>query len=296
MPVVLFSEEGGLGDGDPVIGQPGTGTSIPFGLEAHFRYNGLTLNDRSVVDKYRIISIDGLDDPDIRDSREENPAYHGETPYGSFYGGRTLAMNGRIEAYSIHKLRDMQQALRASLVNLHEELPLYFLTGDPSVDHFINCKKFSKNQWGEEQRSNKNYFRDFLITFRASNPRFLRNNSKTVTFSPSQEAQISNVGNFFAEPIIRLTGPLNSIGFNISYPDGEQEYFALKSSVIIGAGQYYQIDIARNSIVDQTGANKFPDLDFDSDWIHLHPGTTTITNDSTSGSGTISFTYRDTWI
>src|SRR5687767_15110427 len=98
MPVVLWQEQTGFGDGDPVVSLPGSGLAIPRGLEAVFKYGDLVLNDRTKIDKYRITQIDGLDDPDVRDSRDVNPGSHGETPHAAFYGGRTLALNGRIEA------------------------------------------------------------------------------------------------------------------------------------------------------------------------------------------------------
>lgn len=179
-PTVLYAEESGLGDGDPAVSVAGTGESVPRGVEAVFSYNGLLLNDRTVIDKFRIISIDGLDDADVRDTRDINPGDHGETPGGAYYGGRTIAIQGRVEAYELHKLRDMQQALRSAFADLSEEKRFYFLTGDPSTDHYISCKKFSKNQWGEEQKHQNHFFRDFLITLRASNPRFLKHQTKTV--------------------------------------------------------------------------------------------------------------------
>jgi hypothetical protein len=184
MPVVLLpqSSEGaeysyGLED----VTASGTGAAVPRGVEAEFEYNGFHFNDTSTVDKYRVISIDGLDDADVRDSREENPAEDGETPYDSFYGGRTLAFTGRVEAYRLHKLRDMQQSIRTAFSDISQEKPLYFLTGDANWDHYINCKKSSKLQWGDEQKHQNQFFRDFVITVRASNPRFLRNIEKVYT-------------------------------------------------------------------------------------------------------------------
>jgi hypothetical protein len=184
-PVVLYSEETGLGLGDPDLALEGTGRSVPRGIEAQFEYNGLILNDRTVIDKYRIMQIDGLDDADVRDSRDENPGQHGETPNFALYGGRTIAITGRIEAYSLAKLRDMQQALRTAFQDISEEKKLNFLTGSTSTDHYISCKKFSKNQWGEEQKDKHVFFRDFVITLRASDPRFYSRSQITSSVFPN---------------------------------------------------------------------------------------------------------------
>src|SRR5438128_636155 len=121
MPVTLFSHISGLGEGHPIGATLGTATSVPRGLEAIFSYGDLIFNDTSSIDKYRVLQIDGLDDADVRDSREEVPSGHGEFPLNAYYGGRTLAFNGRIEAYTQLKLRNMQQGLRSAFVDLTEK-------------------------------------------------------------------------------------------------------------------------------------------------------------------------------
>lgn len=182
-PILLYSEDISdlsKGEGDPDLSVAGTGESVPYGVECLFEYNGLILNDRSVIDKYRIIRIEGLDDADVRDSRENNPSEHGETAYQAFYGGRTIILEGRVEAYELHKLRDMQEALRTAFNEL-EEKPLVFNRQNATLDHFIECRKSQKIQWSEEQRHLNHFFRDFQITLRASNPRFRRSQLKTAT-------------------------------------------------------------------------------------------------------------------
>ena len=170
-PILLPPVEQGLASGDPLIALEGTGTSAPQGLEALLEYNGIYLHDRSTIDKIRIVDLDGFQDADIRDTREVNPQDHGETPFDAFYGGRTLTIAGRIEAHNVKKLRDMQQALRTAFLDL-EEKPLIIRTGSLDTDVYINCKKVSALQ-GRESQSNFVFYRDFLLTLRASNPRFL---------------------------------------------------------------------------------------------------------------------------
>jgi hypothetical protein len=171
MPIVLPKITPGLGSGDPDQALVGSGESMPPGLEAILEYEGLYLGDTHVVDKIRVNEIAGLDDADVRDSREANPAAHGETPFDAYYGGRTLVITGRIEAYSLQKLRDIQQALRQAFSEL-EEKPLIFRTGNWDRDVMIWCRKINPIQMREIQQ-NFNYYRDFQVTVRASNPRFL---------------------------------------------------------------------------------------------------------------------------
>lgn len=99
--------------------------SYPRGVEAVFEFNGLILNDRRRPDCYRITEITGLDDPDIRDTREENPDREGETIFQSLYSGRTVTLKGRIEAGSVDELRWMEYKLQDAFDDLNTEYPLH---------------------------------------------------------------------------------------------------------------------------------------------------------------------------
>ena len=110
----LLTSPVGLGTGAPDEGLPGTRLSGPRGIESVIEYNRLYMNVREWVDTYLVTTIGGLDDADIRDQREVNPGFHGETPFLSYYGGRTITLNGKVISKSLFKLRDMQQALRQS--------------------------------------------------------------------------------------------------------------------------------------------------------------------------------------
>jgi hypothetical protein len=150
----------------------GTGHARPGGVESVFEYNGALLNVRDWYDTFIITSIDGLGDADVRDSRDVNPGRHGETYFNAYYGGRTIVISGKIRAFSLSKLRDMQQGLKQIFGNLSQESPLYIRTGDINRDVFIYCKKSAPIAMAEAQ-TNFEYTREFQITLRASNPRFL---------------------------------------------------------------------------------------------------------------------------
>lgn len=251
------------------------------------------------------MNIDGLDDPDVRDDREDNAATHGETAYTSYYGGRTIAMTGRIESYNLFKLRDMQEALRTAFVDL-EEKPLYFLTGDPEVDHFINVKKLSKNQWSDEQREHNQFFREFLITLRASDPRFYLYSPRyyALAVNSVKTAQVSSRGNFPSEPLIRVHGPIDNFYIqNQSRPGVSTEYesMALKILNPIAAGDFYEFDCKRKTITDKAGNNQMSKLANTSQWINISPGENFINLPNTSNTGTnanslVEIIYRDAWV
>src|SRR5436190_4430087 len=127
----------GLGSGLPGESIQGTKTSGPRGIESIIEYNGLTLNNRAWVDTYLVTNIGGIDDADIRDSREVNPGQHGETPFAAFYGGRTITLTGKVVAQTIWKLRDLQQALRQAFADISQERPLVFRTNSVDTDMLI---------------------------------------------------------------------------------------------------------------------------------------------------------------
>jgi hypothetical protein len=102
------------------------------GVESEFTYNGLKLNQRlaSVTNftRYQVTDIGGLDDADVRDARELNPARDGELALPAYYGGRTITFTGKILAKNVRELRQMQQNLRTAFASLNEQ-PLAFDNG-----------------------------------------------------------------------------------------------------------------------------------------------------------------------
>jgi hypothetical protein len=288
--------------GDPNVSITGSGFSVPRGLESQISYNGLVMNDLSVFDKYRIMSIDGLSDPDIRDTREDKPGQDGEDAYDSYYSGRTIVIQVRVEAYEIQKLRDMEEALRSAFIDM-EEKPLYFLTGDSEKDHYIMCKK-SASLTKEEDIQNLNFrhFREWQITLRASDPRFYRAVGKTKTADNSDNYNINaiNIGNYNSFPVIKLFGEMSNITL---VNDDELDPFnniKFSSAIQINSGDFYVIDIKNRTIKDSSGNNQISKLDPTSGWLRLKSGNNRLAfSPSTvlsSGSAQISVEWKDAWI
>lgn len=171
MTVVLPKPAVGPGTGSLDEYVPGSGLAVPTGIESLYEYNGLIMNVINAVETYLILKVDGLDDADVRDSRENNPADDGEEPGDAYYGGRTIILTGQIQAGSLEKLRDMQYALKAAFAPLIE-MPLIVRTGNWDRDHVVYARKSAKIQMTDEQKDGR-WFRDFMITLRASNPRIL---------------------------------------------------------------------------------------------------------------------------
>ena len=140
------------------------------GVENEIQFNGFTINVKGKQDSIKITSIDGLSDADVRDSRDVNPGYDGETAFESLYGGRTIAISGFIRAGTLNKLRDMQEGLKSIFAPL-DEAALIFKGVSPEYDLQIFCRKTQPITMGETQQG-FDFKRDFQVTLRASDFRF----------------------------------------------------------------------------------------------------------------------------
>lgn len=295
----------GPGDGQSgTLTLPGSGIAVPAGLDAVLEYNGLLMNVQKNIDRYRVTTIDGLYDADVRDTRDVNTNDDGEVPYNAFYGGRTIVIGGTIETYSVPKLRDMQQALRAAFVNIRNEYPLYFRTGNFQTDHYINCKKISSIS-GVEQQTNIRANRDFQVSLRASNPRFLSYYQKNLDILPPVPVSSSNpyaltiainIGNYFSQPIYRIWGP-TTVGVTI-INDDTGESFEISGS--IAYDDYVDFDTAKRSLKNSVGNNLWNLLTDDSDYVGFQG-----VSDTTDGnnhlfyygdSPRIQISWQDSWI
>jgi hypothetical protein len=188
----------------------------------------------------------------------------------------------------------VEQPLR--IVSPFETAPHHEYAGmfeNPSVS--IMCKKSQPIQMREAQ-TNFNFTRDFQITLRASSPFFLSDYpatfSQTTITSPHSWGMTNN-GNYKAAPRITLTGPMTNPSL-VNNLNGE----TLSLTAAIGAGTTRTIDVAGRSLVDQTGANKFSELNASSDWITVEPGINTFTLTYTAGTTAtaVSMSINHTWI
>lgn len=64
------------------------------------------------LDRYHITSISGIDSPEVRDGRADNPGNHGEAAYQAFLGGKNISIAGEIRASNLPRLRHMIKRLR----------------------------------------------------------------------------------------------------------------------------------------------------------------------------------------
>jgi hypothetical protein len=279
----------------PPLKGPGFGATVPAGIEAILDYNGLWLNVQKDYERYHVTSIDGLFDADVRDTRDSNSDDDGEQTLNSFYGGRTLVMAGQIQAHGVKRMRQMQENLRTAFADTKREKPLRFRMVDSDLDHFIMVKKIAPIS-GIEQQVNLKAWRDFQITLRASNPRFLSQALQLIdsgdlvptTGAPRLLFRAHNIGNFSADTILRVYGPVS----NVKIINAERLTFATFSD--IPDGDYFDYDSASGTLMNGIGGNRWNHLGDDSGYLRLAKG---INNFYYIGDAAkVSMTWRHSWI
>jgi len=280
----------------------GDGT-LYAGVEAVYQYNGLTLNDRSVINKYRITQVGGLAQPDIRDAREVRSGRDGERALQSFYAGRTITLGGRIEAINgqLHGLRQMTTALSGAFGTLTEK-PLYIDSGSLTGgrDTQIDCRPSQPIAMTDEIKTWYHY-RDFLITLRASDPRIVSQTLESQTWTATGTTATSallythnNEGNYNADTVITLKGPMT----NPSWVLGSTT-FAFVGGTTIPGGQQWIIDSKAGTVATSTGLNKFSLVAFTATMPYYVPGNNSFiftATGLTAGTSQVTVAYRHSWI
>lgn len=274
----LQSVVAGLAKGSASQSIVGTKRSGPVGIESIIEYqsaNPVFLNVADWIDTFIVTSVNGIDGSDLRLSAQPNPGEHGETPGDPLFGGRTVVLGGKQYAQTIWKLRDMQQGLRSSFMDIKREYPLIFHALDPEDDLMVMCKLADKINIPDQQTTRSDFQRDFQITLRASNPRFISVVRRVHDFTQAVASYnnialtLQNNGNFEAQTTIELTGPMtNPIVYN------EDNGTVAIINGAIPAGETWvleQIGPAKRMYRKSDTANRFTYLAATSTWVLLDP-------------------------
>ncbi len=271
----------------------------PYGLEAVLEYGGLRIGDLTATDAYVVTEMSGLDDADIRDSRDVFPDRDGEIIGPMFLGGRTITVSGFIRARNFSQLRLMQSNLKAAMMPgaLYAEKRLYFRMANSTLDVYINARKSAPVQMPEKQVGFDSYAtRPFLLTFRASDPRFLAVTTKTTTLLRNGTGTTVNAGNWRDYPTIAITGPYTSGGLRVNNTSTGD---TLNIASDIPASTTYNANTSAKTFYNLAdSSNKYSALNYTSAWPTVEPGTNNWTvADTTDASGAqVVITYRNAWI
>jgi hypothetical protein len=296
MPIVTVSQ---IPPGSPSYPSD---SALFFGVESEFQYNGLTLNDRSLENKYRITQIGGIGGADVRDNREVRQGRDGERSLSSFYAGRTITLGGRIEALNdhLHGLRVMTTNLNGAFNKLREST-LYINQGSlGGWDTQIDCRPSQPIAMSEEIKTWYHY-RDFLVTLRAADPRILSQQETTQTWVAGSTSYTGepilvheNRGNYNADLRITLKGPMTNPTLIIG-----DVFFSFLGGTTITAGQEWTIDTKLGTVTDVGDVNKYGSVSLSSTLPYYVPGSNTVIfggSALTVGTSSVTVSYRHSWI
>lgn len=280
-----------------------------LGLEAEIYYNGLLINQRwraaGSGPRYKITDLGGLDDADVRDAREPNPMRDGELALPAYYGGRTITLTGRIMARNVAEMRTMQSNLKKAFAAL-QETPLQFYNDGTATSYvYINARKSAPIQMRESQQ-NQFPTRDFLITLRASDPRFYSAATSTFAITGSSLATTYkhyNSGWATSDPVIRINGPLvpTNVGTYgqssiVNITAGQALTLIYDRSALTSASSFVEINTARRTVTGSTGTLNYSNVLAGSLFPQIVGGTNTFWAVGLTGTGNVRVNYQSAWL
>lgn len=251
MPFVLPTVTEALGSGSSELILEGTGRSAPSGIDALIGFNNLVMNNRSWLEGIMITAIDGFSDPDIRTEEANNPQEDGATPFDSFYGGRTIVLKGYLRSFTLDKLRDLEQGMKTAFMPLFENaLQIKGKTLGTSV--LIYCKKNAPMTWTEEQTRDDMFRRDFMITLRASNPRFvsIEQELQSLFFGFIDQFESNTIANY---KFLEAAGTMKVESGVLKPTSTAQKVFTVQDPVIFEQSPGFQFNYT--PITTLTGSN-----------------------------------------
>lgn len=155
-------------------------------LESTIEYNGVTFNDQSLRNYdtppyywFRVTSVDGIWDEDVRFEVHDKPHQHGTASGDAYYSGKTVVISGEIRAKDLGALRQAQRTLQAAFYDMQQHQLLFTLWGEERV--YLTCRKNQKIDMPERQdRGGSNpWVRPFTVQLYADDPRLYREGTST---------------------------------------------------------------------------------------------------------------------
>jgi len=279
-------------------------------INTEFTYNDLTLNDGN---KYHLTSIEGFDDPEAREQREDRATQDGQIDYGQYLGARLMTFNGTILAENATQ-RDLwrQDLLDAFIKDGVYRWLRWQVSGE--VAKQIYCKVFTRTIL--DNFEDHPFYRNFIINFIAVDPRIYSQTEYTdkvyipnvaggfespltspLTSGIAQAGgrlNINNIGNFTSLPVVRMYGPLTN-PYIRNNDDGAKQ---IKINMIVSGGDYLEIDFEEKTIMLNGSASRYNYLDSGYGWWGIKKGNNEIIFRD-SGGDTDAYAeviYRHAWI
>lgn len=277
-----------------------------------FTYNGLTVGGDG--SPYQLMQVTGLhDSPEVRTSDATRARAHGLFAGTDLLGGRSLT--AEIEVVAQHPNETYWSDFSRALVpGQTAELPLAFqvpgVAGGISVVLNARVRRLAL----PIDRAYFNGHGSAAVEFWATDPRIYSQASTTysvnqaavsgaglsfpITFPLTFGGAVSggqfvanNAGEFAAPWTATISGPITN-------PVLENVTAGVSIAFVgsLGTGETLVISSADRSVLLNGTASRYSWLVVGSSWWELAPGDNTVRLAGTSGSGSVSFSYRSAWV
>jgi hypothetical protein len=240
-----------------------------------------------------LTEVSGLDMPEINLTANARGYAHGESVSASFFKGRIVAMQGRVNG-TLSTLPTLKYALqrafrpREDFVRLTFRLPGF-------ANQFVLCKPQNlRGPFGSVDTAVGLW--DFQGTLYCADPRIYSEASKTsATLSPGTGGVVSttanNAGNFDAPTTITFVGPLTD---PVITNTTTGKAFGLSGTLTLG--QTFVVSSLEETVYEGATSRYSRISATNRSFIELAPGNNALSVSGGTGSnGTIVVTWRDVW-
>ena len=262
------------------------------------------------VEPVSIIEVTGLEDlPSVEQSDIALGRAHGLLAGPMFGRGRTITLVGEIEQGSAASFREAVDAFRSATSLRSDEQALAFRIGmdDPRMVYARVVRRTVPNDQAFSYGLGT-----VGVQWVATDPRIYSTTLQSASTTPgssigglsfphgfphgfgtatSGTLEVTNDGNAGAPWTATLTGPLSSPRIRLLGLDGELAF----SGFDLAAGQTLTLDSLNRSVLLEGTASRYGSLSV-RDWFEFPPGGATVGFSASSGAGSLSMTWRDTWL
>lgn len=214
-------------------------------------------NRTRTLDQVYLTDVGGIDDSDIRFGEESNFSRDGMNPLLTRIGGKTITLEGFIEASNFQSMRQIQSRMKYVLgLNFPGsgivENPVFFRNvWNNGFDFMLNARKSQPLQMKDAQ-SGMYPRRQFFATLRSSYPFFESVGTRIDVLQMGATLSIPNKGSAIGLPVITFWGPFTDARLVLN------NSLILQGSVL--ASNFVQIDCKNRTCTDWSKFN--PSSDF----------------------------------
>lgn len=269
---------------------------------------GVLLNGGSVAPFVDITKVTGLDNAPYRETIRDHEGADGGFLDAEFERGREIILDGIIycDTTSVEPYLD---ELKSNYAPVRTPIPFYFKSSgvnervifvkprgvrfDWELARRIGITNVQFLLYAEDPRIYDNTLNEIVIPFGGSaTTGFGFSFGFDLSFGtvvPPDGTYIVNNGNRPTPAVFTIDGPVTDPRIM-----NDTDSKSLNFSIVLASGEFLTVDLANRTVLFNDDINRRDAL-VTSDWFLFNPGSTFIRFGGSSGSGTLTVSYRDAW-